>query len=297
MQRCDVMRFLRIAAVPAISIIIGVPAFVSAQAQAKPSTAPASVPAAPPVQLQPYTAQDQSVSAGVPSGWKVISAAGGSINMSGPNGETISFGDVFVAHDGPFQLGQKGPGAALMSMPSSAKLSDKFVMFIQQQESLNGSPAAQVKFVYAAPLQSLPAGVQCGVFVIAISGIATPADGMGIFCSLQPDTARLFKIVLLMGTAPVAIASQTVPTVEAVYKSYKIAPGWVQKMLSPYTPSASAPPGQGPGSAAETQMYLRAMANQQAVIDHGFTCADAGILGNGSNWETPRQCGGWAPNF
>ena len=44
-------------------------------------------------------------------------------------------------------------------------------------------------------------------------------------------------------------------------------------------------------------MYLRAMANQQQAIDHGFTCADANILGNGSNWETPRECGGWAPNF
>ena len=293
MQIFDAMKFLRIAAVPAISIIIGVPAFVSARAQAKPSTALA----APPVQLQPYTAQDQSVAAGVPFGWKVISAAGGSINMSGPQGQTINFGDVFVAHDGPFQLGQRGPGAALMSMPSSAKLTDKLTMFIQQQESLSGSPTAQVKFIYAAPLQSLPAGVQCGVFVIAISGIATPANGMGLFCSLPPDIAQLFKIVLLMGAAPSAIAAQTVPTVAAVYKSYKIAPGWVQKMLSPYTTPASASPGQGAGGAAETQMYLRAMANQQAAIDHGFTCADAGILGNGSNWETPRQCGGWAPNF
>jgi len=68
-------------------------------------------------------------------------------------------------------------------------------------------------------------------------------------------------------------------------------------MLSPYTLSPSASAGQGPGSAAQTQMYLRAMENQQRVIDHGFTCADAGILGDGSNWETPRECGGWALNF
>src|ERR1700689_1871927 len=142
MQICDAMKFLRIAAVPVISIIIGVPAFVSARAQAKPSTAPAALPPAPPVQLQPYTAQDQSVSAGVPSGWKVASAAGGSFNMTGPQGETITFGDVFLADDGPFQLGQRGPGPALLSMPSSAKLTDKLTMFIQQQELFAGSPAA-----------------------------------------------------------------------------------------------------------------------------------------------------------
>jgi hypothetical protein len=293
MQRSHAIQFLQIAVVPAISILIAVPAFVSAPAQATPSAAPA----APPVQLQPYTAQDQSVSAGVPSGWTVRNAVGGQINMAGPQGQIINLGDVFVAHDGPFQLGQKGPGPALMSMPSSAKLTDKFTMFLEQQEALSGSPAAQVKFLYAAPLQSTPAGVECGVFVIAISGIATPADGMGVFCSLSPDTAQLFKVVLLMGTAPSGIARQTAPTVMAVYNSYKIAPGWVQKMLSPYTPPPSASPGQVAGSAAQTQMFLAAMANQQRVIDHGFTCANANILGDGSNLETPRECGGWAPNF
>jgi hypothetical protein len=185
----------------------------------------------------------------------------------------------------------------MISMPSSAKLTDKLVMFLQQESSLAGKPVAQIKFMYAAPVQ-VPAGTgQCGMFAVDFSGSAPPAKGMGVFCSLPPDTAQLFKIVLLMGTAPSALAAQTVPTVAAVYNSYRIAPGWAQRMLSPYTLPASASPGPGPGSAAETQMYLRAMANQQAVIDHGFTCANAGILGNGSNWETPRECGGWAPNF
>ena len=289
MQVCDGTKFLRFSAVPVILMIIGVVS-VSARAQA-------TLPAAPVVQLQPYTAPDQSVSAGVPSGWKVISAAGGSVNMSGPQDETINFGDVFVAHDGPFQLGQKGSGVAVMTMPSSAKLTDKLVMFLQQEESLAGKPVAQIKFIYATPLQVPATMGQCGMFAVDFSGTPTPTKGMGIFCSLPPDTARLFKIVLLMGTAPSAIAKQTVPTVAAVYKSYKIAPGWAQRLLSPYTQPASASPGQGGVGAAETQMYLRAMANQQQVIDHGFRCADAGILGNGSNWETPRECGGWAPNF
>jgi hypothetical protein len=293
MQMYDAMKFLRIAAVPVIAIIIGGPTVVSAQTQAKPAAAPAATA----VQLQPYTSQDQSVSAGVPSGWKVESAAGGSINMAGPQGETINFGDVFLAHEGTFQLGQKGPGAALMNMPSSAKLTDKFVMFLQQEESRSGKPVAQIKFIYAAPLQVPAAAGQCGMFAIAFSAPATPAEGMGIFCSLPPDSAQLSKLVLLMGTAPTSIANQTAPTVGAVYKSYKIAPGWVQKMLAPYTQSASPSPGQSANTAAETQMYLNAMANQQRAIDHGFTCADANIIGDGSNWETPRECGGWAPNF
>ena len=184
-----------------------------------------------------------------------------------------------------------------MTMPSSAKLSDKLVMFLQQEESLGGKPVAQIKFIYATPLEVPATMGQCGMFAGDFSGTPTPAKGMGVFCSLPPDTAQLFKIVLLMGTAPSAIAAQTVPTVAAVYNSHKIAPGWVQKMLSPYTLPTSASPGPGARGAAETQMYLRAMASNQRVIDHGFTCADANIIGNGSNWETPRECGGWALNF
>jgi len=291
MQICYATRFVRIAAVLFIAIIIGVPALVSVRAQSTPSTPPAAAP----IQLQVHTAEDQSVSFGVPAGWTIKNAGTGQVNLAGPKGEAITFGAVFLAKEGPFQLGQKGPGAALMSMPSSAKLTDKLTMFVEQQEALNGGPAAQVKIAYAAPLQSLPAGVQCAVFVIAVSGIATPIDGMGLFCSLAPDVAQLSKIVLLMGSAPTTIAPQTVPTVAAVYKSYKIAPGWVQKMLSPYTPTASASPTQGAGSAAETEMYLRAMEQNQQVIDHGFTCADAGIIGP-SNLRTAAECG-YLPSF
>jgi hypothetical protein len=67
-------------------------------------------------------------------------------------------------------------------------------------------------------------------------------------------------------------------------------------MFSPYTTSASAAPQPGPSGADETQMFLRAMANNQRVSDIGFACADANIIGNGSNWQTPRECGGYAPN-
>ena len=100
MQICNAMKFLRIAAVPVISIVIGVSAFVSARAQANPST----TPAAPPVQLQTYTAQDQSASAGVPAGWKVVGAAQTNIVLSGPQGEVIDLGEGIIAHDGPFQM-------------------------------------------------------------------------------------------------------------------------------------------------------------------------------------------------
>lgn len=290
MHVCDARKFLRDGAVPVILSILLIPAFVSGKAQAKAAPAASSSP----VSLQPYTSPDKSASAGVPSGWKVTGAVGGAIAMAGSQGESVTLGNVFVAHDGPFQLGQKGPNGAFLTMPSTARLTDKLVMILQQVASFNGKPIPQFKFLYAVPLQMQAAMGQCGMFVLQGTG-ATPAKGMGIFCSLPDDSARFFKSVLIIGTAPNAIAVQTVPTVEAVFKSYTIAPGWTQKMFSPYTNPASAP-SMGGGSAAETQMVLQAMANNQRAMNIGFACADAGIVGNGSNWQTPRECGGYAPN-
>ena len=288
MQICDAMKFLRIAAV----LIIGAPAALSARAQATPA-APAA-PAAPPVQLQTYTATDQTCSAGVPAGWKVVGAAQTNIIMSGPQGEVIDLGEAFIAHNGPFQLGQKGPDGSNMSMPYSAKLTDKLTMVFQQRAALNGNPAPQIKFLYAAPLQSLPAGFQCGVFAIAASGIATPADALGIFCSLPEDSAQFFKNFLTFGSAPTALAAKDVPTVAAVIKSYKIPPAWLQKKFAPFTAPASASPGQGPGSPAEVQMYLNAMERQQQVIDHGASCTDAGLVGP-SSFGQAVGCGYFSP--
>jgi hypothetical protein len=285
------MKFLRIAAVPAILVVLLVPALVSVLEAQAPAAGGSS-----PVQLEPYTSPDQSASAGVPQGWKVTAAVKGAIAMAGPQGESVTLGNVFVAHDGPFQLGQRGAGGALLNMPSSAKLTDKLVMILQQNASLAGKPIPEVKFLYAAPLQMGAALGQCGMFVAEATASNQPAKGMGIFCSLPEDRGQFFKSVLIIGTAPNAIAVQTVPAVEAVFKSYRIAPGWAQRMFAPVTPAAMAAPQPGGGGADETQIFLRAMANNQRAMDIGFACADAGIIGNGSNWQTPRECGGYAPN-
>jgi hypothetical protein len=216
--------------------------------------------------------------------------------MSGPQGEVIDLGEGFIAHDGPFQLGQKGPDGSNMTMPYSAKLSDKLIMVFQQRAALNGNPTPQLKFLYGAPLQSLPAGFQCGVFVISASGIATPADALGIFCSLPEDSAQFFKNFLIFGSAPTALASKDAPTVAAVIKSFKIPPAWLQKKFAPFTAPASASPNQGPGSAAEVQMYLNAMENQQRVIDIGAQCTGAGLVGP-ANLHQALECGDLPSNF
>jgi hypothetical protein len=237
MKICDAIRSLRIAAVPVILLPFGIASVISAQAQT-------ISPAAAPVQLEPYTAPDKSASAGVPPGWQVTNAGNGAIAMTGPQGQAVSV-NVIVTHDGPFQLGQKGSSGADLTMPSAAKLSDKLVMVLEQQAALKGMPVPQLKYLYAAPIK-MPSGMgQCGMFAVSASGGANPGDGMGVFCSFADSSAKFFKSFLMYGAAPTAIAAQTAPTVEAVLKSYKLAPGWSQKILSPYTPADSATPGPG----------------------------------------------------
>jgi hypothetical protein len=106
----------------------------------------------------------------------------------------------------------------------------------------------------------------------------------------------LFKIVLFMGTAPTAIAAKTQPTVLAVFKSYKLAPGLVQKMFGPYTAPPASSAASAATTAAETNAYLRAIAIGQYGSDVGFACADANIIGT-PNRQVANECGGWEPSF
>lgn len=293
MQTSNGTRFLRIAAVSAILISTGLPAFVSARAQANPSTAPAP----PAVPLQTYTLPDKSASAGVPAGWKVTGGGSGMISMSGSKGETITLGQIIVAHDGPFQAGQKGPDGAALTMPGSAKLSDKIVMIFQQTAATSGKPAPQIKFIYGAPLQVPAAMGQCGVFVVSNgSGNTSLGDAMGILCSLPDDSGQFFKNILMIGSAPAAVAANTAPTFLAVLKSYTTAPGWTQKMLSPFMSPAMGAQGPGPSTQDVVDSFTNVMSLNQQVIDHGATCTDANIIGP-SNLRTAVECGYLPPNF
>jgi hypothetical protein len=305
MQICDAMKLLRIAAVPVISIVIGLPAFVCGQAPAKPATAPAAPPTLPPVQLQPYTAPDQSMSVGVPSGWKVKVAGVGSATLTGPGGEAIIAGRVYVALDSPFQLGQRGPNGADMTMPSSALLSDKLTMVLAQVAALNGQQPGQFKFVYGKPLQMPPGVGQCGLFAIAgtvllsdSSGNAAtgPGDAMGLFCSLPDDSGQFFKNFLMYGSAPTATAKQTVPAVAAVFKSYRLGPGWAQRLVAPFTAPASPAmgPAYGPDGPDAVAAYSEIIADNQRAIDIGADCSIANLAGP-SSWNQAAECGYLSP--
>ncbi len=292
MQICDAMKFLRIAAVPAILTIIGVPAFVSAGAQAKPAAAPAP----PPVKLQTYTLPDKSASAGVPAGWTVKGGGAGEIVMAGTQGETITLGQLIVAQNGPFRAGQTEPSGIALTMPSSAKLSDKLTMIFEQTAAVSGTPAPQIKFIYGALLQVPAALGQCGVFIVSNSrGGAVLGDALGILCSLPGDSSQISKNILMFGTAPTAVASQTAPIVVAVLKSYTVTPSWSQKILAPVSAPAGGP-GAGPSTQDIVDSYTQIINENQHAIDTGAQCVDAGMVGP-SSYHQAAECGYLPRNY
>ena len=249
-------------------------------------TAPAQGNASSPIQLQPYTAPDQSASAGVPPGWKVTDAAQTVINMAGPNqGETITLGRTFIARNAPFQPGQRAAGADL-SMPYNATPTQKFTMIWQQGEALGGQPVSQVTFTSATPIQLPPALGQCGRFVASSTTSQGAVKLMGAFCSLPLDSGGFFKNILVEAQAPPDVAAKDAQIASAVFASYKVSQAMLQKKLAPVTMPK---PAGGGGAMPGIIPGLKA-------TDTFANCFDLTILRDTPKWQLPVECGGTKPD-
>jgi hypothetical protein len=244
-------------------------------------------PAQPAVKLQPYTAPDQSASAGVPAGWKVTKGAQTVIVMTGPQGESIALGNAYVAKNAAFQAGQKGPNGSDLSMPFATPLQQKLSMIFEWTAAASGNPSPQLQFKSATPIQVPAVLGQCGRFVASITAKAGPMVEAGAFCSLPMDSAGFFKNVMLLAQAPPAVATQEAALVQAVFASYKVPAQWMQKKLGPYTqvtivPSRAAGAGGGGGIALPD--------------DTSSECFDLVVLRETPKSQLPRACGGTKPD-
>jgi hypothetical protein len=239
------------------------------------------------IQLQPYTTPDGSASAGVPAGWKAEGSQS-TITLTGPQGESILLGRVYIARNGTFQAGQRGTNGADLTMPYNAPLTQKLIMIYQQGGALSGKPAPQITFTSAAPLQVPAILGQCGRFVANLIGPAQPAKIMGIFCSFPVDSAGAFKNFILVAQAPATSAAQEAPIAQAVFSSYRIPQAMLAKKLAPVT--APPPPASGPGAGMSSALYGMQQANIMA------TCMDEGVIREYGPRQLPQECGGLAPN-
>jgi hypothetical protein len=263
---------------------------ITAVSQSPKPAAPAAAPAVP---LQPYTASDQSASAGVPSGWKVTSGAQTVIQMSSPQGVAVSLGNTVIARNSAFQLGQKPANGIDYSMPYTATLAQKLTMALQQSAASSGKPAPQVTIDSTTPFQ-LPAAVgQCARFVADLTGQQGPIKLLAVFCSLPLDSGGVYKNIMLAAQAPTATAAQAAPIAQAVFQSYRIPTAWLQKKLAPFTapPAASAA-----ATAAEAAAINKQTLAGMAAANNSANCFDLSVLRQTPTYLLPRSCGGTKPN-
>ena len=281
---------------PAIATLFFAVAFTTGcHAEAPPAQA-----AAPSIALQPYTASDQSASAGVPSGWKVTNAQQTVITMSGPEGEMLTMGNTFVAQNAAFVPGQRGANGIDLSMPYSSTLAQKLTMIMQQNAAVSGKAAPQVTINSSTPVQ-LPAALgQCGKFVASTANEQGPVKLMALICSLPLDSGGAYKNIVVMATAPAAVAAQSAPTAQAVFRTYQIPQAWLQKKLAPHNappPAAMAKAGGGSASNAAAQA---AAINHETMVemqgaDNSSNCFSL-ALRETPTYELPRSCGGTKPD-
>jgi len=241
-------------------------------------------PAASAVQLTPYTAPDNSATVGVPAGWKVTKGLNAVIQMSGPQGESISLGNGLFVRNGPFQLGHKLTGTVSLSMPFQATLSQKYSMIWQEAAVEAGQGQPQINIISATPIGIGKSVAECGVFLGSMTG---PQGGMKFesrFCSLPLDSAGVFKLFWESASIPDKLAAQERATAEAVMASYHISPASLKLLFQPLTPPMP-PPGRAGSSAGESSaMYAARMANQTS------TCMDLGVIREEPDWKLPSYC-------
>jgi hypothetical protein len=243
--------------------------------------------------LKPYTAPDQSASAGVPSGWQVTGGSQTVIKMTGPQGENAVLGETIIAKNAAFQLGQKPANGVDFSMPYSATLAQKFTMAFQQAYAAAGQTLNQFAIVSSTPLQ-LPATLgQCSRFVAGYSGQTGPMKVLAVFCSLPLDSAGIYKNILLEGEAPAASAAQAAPVVQSIFQSYRIPTAWLQKKLAPFT---AAPAASAANSAAAAAAINRSTLIGIQGADTSANCFDLSVLRQTPTYNLPRSCGGTKPD-
>lgn len=266
---------------------------ITAGCQAKPAPSATTPAATPAPQLKPYTAPDQSASVGVPAGWQVTNGQQTVITMTGPQGEILSLGNTFIAKNAAFQLGQRGSNGIDLTMPYSAPLQQKLIMILQQNAAIAGKPALQVTFTSAASIQLPPALGQCGRFVANVTGQQGPTKMMGAFCSLPLDSGGTYKNIIILATAPEAVAAQSAPTAQAVIQSYRIPATWLQRKLSPNI-LPPAPASANPNALAGA--INRSTALGMVGSDNSANCFDLSVLRETPTYQLPRSCGGTKPD-
>jgi hypothetical protein len=252
---------------------------------------------------QKYTAPDGSASVQLPAGWKVLQAGNGTIQASGPQGESASLGTTLQVHNGPLQLSN-----ASLDLPNQATLPQKLnamVVLGKQDPAAPASGDVQNTLIAQSPIK-VPATVgQCGrfLFTSARQGAAS-TDSEAVFCSTPVNSAGVYNLIYVGVTVPAGQAQQERAMLESLLASFTVSKAAMQSKLTTAATAPAATTAAAPAAplalSQASQIYmqrlqagitneaiattLQATANAQAVSDFGANCEDDLLTNNNYNF-------------
>jgi hypothetical protein len=212
---------------------------------------------APAARLHTVSASDNSASIGIPDGWTLDPhSAGGSMLLSGPQGELIGLSMTRTAIDptNPQQMRlPRIPG--MIAYPFRGDLMKEFPALFQAWRRANGRPPAPLQVDEIKPMPA-PQGDHC---VVANGHMDPDGKGMQTFsdymCAFDPGTYGMYIVTLSHMLVSNALAKQEDNTVKAILASWKVN----QQVINQQTAAASQQ------AAANTQALIR---RNEQWVDH-----------------------------
>lgn len=275
----------------ALLALVGVMPTLACSSAAAPSTAPGK-----------YSSPDGTASVQLPTGWKVLQAANGTIQASGPQGESANLGTTLQVRNGPLQLS----GTAL-DLPNQGTLAQKLnamVVLGKQDPAASSSGQVQNTLMSQASIK-VPATVgQCGRFLFGSTRQGAAAtDSEAVLCSTPVNAAGFYNLIYVGVTVPAGQAQQERAMLEALLGSFTVTKAAMQSKLTiaaaPAAGSAMPAAAPVPASAAsqaymqqmqagianeETATILRETATAQRASDFGANCEDDLLTNNNYNF-------------
>jgi len=230
--------------------------------------------------LKTVSNSDKTASVGLPDGWKLAKGSNGFIYVTGPNDDRINLGAIILAKNAP--AGTSVSGGAMLALPFSASLKEKYTAIVQMGAGQQGISNLQVTFASQTPTK-LP---MCARLLGSTTGGGQTRKFEAVLCSLRPDYLGFYKNIVFLANIPANRVTQDRAIVEQIISSYRLTPAMFKKMLSSYTPLP-------PHPAAGISGAVSGMAPYEDPTNSD--CFDYNVIRESPPWEVPMHCGGTQP--
>jgi hypothetical protein len=193
----------------------------------EPAAAPARGGAIQPLQVTTFP--DRSGHVGLPAGWRIIQAGGGTVHAAGPQGESIHFGVILRGIYNPGNPKSREMLSYLNKTHkpyflcrSSADLVGAYQAISQQNHQRMGTPVPSLKVVSLTRLQPNQYEVQA----VLVRAEIDNHDGKGPLRSslrlgaTREDMSGAWSMYISGAMVPDRLADEEWPTMTAMYASY-----------------------------------------------------------------------------